>query len=184
LARHRISRKPRTPRPSLEPSEGYVAVGRVAAPRGLRGELRVEPLTDFFERFAPGQALWAAGVRREVEQGRRQGKRILLKLSGIDSADEAEALRGLLLEIPESELAALHEGQYYRFQIMGVTVQDVTGHELGTVVDIVQTGSNDVYVVHGPQGELLLPAIDDVIKDVDVERRRMVVELMEGLEPR
>jgi 16S rRNA processing protein RimM len=184
LARRRVPRKPRVPRPPLEPSEGHVAVGRVAAPRGVRGELRVEPLTDFPERFAPGQALWVVGVRREVEQGRQQGKRILLKLSGVDSAEEAEALRGVLLEIPESELAALHEGQYYRFQIMGVAVQDVTGRDLGNVVDIVHTGSNDVYVVHGPQGELLIPAIDDVIKSVDVERRRMVVELMEGLEPR
>jgi 16S rRNA processing protein RimM len=146
--------------------------------------LKVEPLTDFSERFAPGRALWAAGIRREVEQSRRRGKQVLLKLSGIDSAEDAEALRGTLLQIPESELPTLGEGRYYRFQILGMTVRDMNGHELGTVVDIMHTGSNDVYVVHGPRGELLLPAIDDVVKEVDVQRRRMAVELMDGLAPR
>jgi 16S rRNA processing protein RimM len=184
LTRRRIPRKPRASSRPLEPSEGYVAVGRVAAPRGVQGELKVEPLTDFSERFDPGQTLWAAGVRREVETSRRHRRQVLLKLSGIDSTHDAEALRGALLEIPASELAALEDGQYYRFQILGMTVQDAGGHDLGTVVDIVHTGANDVYVVHGPQGELLIPAIDDVVRKVDVERRRMVVELMEGLRPR
>jgi 16S rRNA processing protein RimM len=159
-------------------------VGRVLATRGVRGELKVEPLTDFPERFAPGQAIWVAGERREVEGGRQRGSQVLLKLAGVDSAEQAAALRDELLEVPEEELTALGEGRYYRFQLLGMAACDTAGEALGTIVEILSTGANDVYVVRGPRGELLLPAIDEVIKEVDVEGGRMLVELMEGMEPR
>ncbi len=159
-------------------------MGRVLSTRGVRGELKVEPLTDFPERFAPGQAIWVAGERREVEGGRQRGRQVLLKLAGVDSAEQAAALRDELLEVPEEELTALGEGRYYRFQLLGMAACDTAGEPLGTVVDILSTGANDVYVVRGPRGELLLPAIDEVIKEIDTEGGRMVVELMEGMEPR
>jgi 16S rRNA processing protein RimM len=161
-----------------------VAIGRIVAPRGVRGELKVEPLTDFPERFAPGQVIWLGGLRREVEGSRQQRSHLLLKLAGVDSAEQAAALRGELLEVPQEELHALGEGQYYRFQLQGMAVYDTAGQALGTIVDILSTGANDVYVVRGPRGELLLPAIEEVVKEVNAEGGRMVVELMEGMEPR
>jgi len=159
-------------------------VGRIVVPRGVRGELKVEPLTDFPERFAPGQVMWVRGVRREVEGSRQRGRQVLLKLAGVDSAEQAAALRDELLEVPQEELAALGEGRYYRFQLLGMAVHDTAGETLGTIADILSTGANDVYIVRGPRGELLLPAIEEVIKEVDTEGGRMVVELMEGMEPR
>jgi len=161
-----------------------VAVGRILAPRGVRGELKVEPLTDFPERFAPGQVIWVGGVRREVEGSRQRRSQVLLKLAGVDSVEQAATLQGELLEVPQEELTALGEGRYYRFQLLGMAAYDAAGEALGTVVDILSTGANDVYVVRGPRGELLLPAIEEVIKEVDAEGGRMVVELMEGMEPR
>jgi len=109
---------------------------------------------------------------------------LLLHLEGIDTREQAEALRGLLLEVPEDELAPLAEDQYFRFQILGMEVVDQDGQPLGRVEEILDTGATDVYVVRSAEGELLLPAIDTVVKEIDVAGRRMVVDVPEGLERR
>ena len=153
-------------------------------PRGLRGELAVTALTDFPKRFQPGAALWAAGVRYTVRRARPHRGALLLELDGIDSREQAAPLRGLLLEVPEHELAPLADGQYYRFQVLGMQVVDPAGRSLGCIEEVLDTGANDVYIVRSAEGELLLPAIDEVVKEIDVEGRRMVVELLEGLERR
>jgi 16S rRNA processing protein RimM len=162
---------------------GFVAIGRIRAPRGLVGELKVEPLTDFPDRFAPGETVWVRGRRLVVEGARWHHKDLLLKLEGIDRPEDADDLRGCPLEVPESELRPLADGQFYRFQVVGLRVYDREGHALGEVVEVLPTGSNDVYVVRGELGELLVPAIDDVVKEVDIGGGRMVVELMEGMLP-
>ncbi len=171
-------------RPPPQPRSGFVAVGWVRAPRGIRGELTVDPLTDFAGRFHPGATVWASGTPYAVRRARSHRRALLLELEGIETRNQAETFRGLLLEVPEEELAPLTEGQYYRFQIIGMDVVDREDQPLGRIEEILDTGSNDVYVVHGPDGELLLPAIDAVVKEVDVAARRMVVEPLPGLEPR
>jgi 16S rRNA processing protein RimM len=153
-----------------------VAVGWIAAPWGLRGYLKVQPLTDFPERFQRGAALWVRGRRIEVQRSRWSRGFVYLGLSGIDSRSAAEELRGALLEVPESDLTPLPEGQYYRFQVIGLEVRTPEGRSLGRVAEILSTGSNDVYVVRGGPRELLIPAIEDVVKEVDVEGGRLVVE--------
>ena len=179
-----MPRQPRPHPPTPEPREGFVAVGYVRGPHGLRGELTVEPLTDFPQRFRTGAVLWAAGHEYTVRHARPHRDALLLELDGIDSREQAGTLRGLLLEVPETELAALAEGEYYRFQLVGMEVVDVGGTALGRIEEVLDTGANDVYIVRSAEGELLLPAIDSVVKDVDVAGRRMVVELIEGLERR
>jgi 16S rRNA processing protein RimM len=161
-----------------------VAVGRVRGPRGVRGELNVDSLTDFEERFVPGATLWASGTAYTVRRSRAAGNTLLLELAGIDSREAAEVLRNQLLEIPEESLTHLPEGQYYRFQIVGLAVFDRAGHPLGHVEQIIETGANDVYIVRDQTGELLLPAIDAVVLKIDLEARRMTVNLIEGLERR
>ena len=167
-----------------EPRQGFVAVGWVRAPRGMRGELKVGPLTDFPERFAPGAVLWAGAAQYTVRRAYLERGTLLLHLEGIDTREQAEALRGLLLEVPEEELAPLGEDQYFRFQILGMEVVDQDGQPLGRVEEILDTGATDVYVVRSAEGELLLPAIDTVVKEIDVAGRRMVVDVPEGLERR
>ncbi len=157
-----------------------VTVGRVLAPHGLRGEVKVESLTDFPERFAPGNRLWLRGHPATVEASRWQGRTLLLKLDGVDDRETAEGLRGADLQAPAP--TALEEGRYYQHEIIGLTVRDSHGAELGRVEEIISTGSNDVYVVRGRRGELLLPAIEDVVVAVDLARGQIVVELMEGLD--
>lgn len=153
-----------------------MAVGWIAAPWGLRGDLKVQPLTDFPERFQRGAALWVRGRRIEVQRSRWSRGFVYLGLSGIDRRDAAEELRGALLEVPESDLRPLPEGQYYRFQVIGLEVRTPEGRSLGRVAEILSTGSNDVYVVRGGPRELLIPAIEDVVKEVDIEGGRLVVE--------
>lgn len=167
-----------------ESSAGHVAVGYVRRPRGKRGELSVEPLTEFSERFQPGATLLAQGRPYTVRSARPHQDTILLELEGIDTPEHAETLRGLVLEIPEAELGPLEADRYYRFQLIGIEVVDTQGHALGRLEEVLETGANDVYVVRDAESELLLPAIDTVVQSVDVAGGRMVVELLKGLERR
>jgi 16S rRNA processing protein RimM len=168
---------------STEPRAGFVAVGRVLGAWGVRGLLRLSSLTDFPDRFAPGSALWLRGERRLVEQSHWRRDSPIVKLTGIDDPEVAAAARGELVEIPESDLHTLPEDSYYEHQLIGLSVYSGDGAEIGTVTGLLPTGANDVLVVAGTAGEYLLPMIDDVVKKVDLEGRRLVVELLEGLSP-
>ena len=107
----------------------------------------------------------------------------MLKLAGIDTRTEAETLRGRALTVPRSELRSLPEGEYYAFQLVGIEVVTTAGAGVGRIVDIMTTASNDVYVVEGERGEILIPAIEDVVKSIDLETGRMVIEAIDGLLP-
>lgn len=169
------------PTPEITPE--HVAIGRVLAPHGLRGEIKVEPLTTRAEHFAAGRTLWVGQTSHEVEAMRWRKGVVLLKLFGVGSAEAAEGLRGRFLSLPEAELEPLAEDEYYTHQIVGMEVCDTGGEHLGKVIELFPTGSNDVYVVQGPRGEILLPAIDDVIVEMDVPAGKMVVSLMDGMLP-
>lgn len=159
----------------------FLAVGRVVAPWGIRGELKVDVLTDFPERFAPRNKVYIDGCAVTIEWSRYHEGRAIVKLSGIDHVEAAERLRGQYLEIRHADAHPLPEGQYYQFQLIGLEVWTTKGELLGSVTDILPTGSNDVYVVHSDDRELLIPAIEDVVKSVDLEKGRMVIEVIDGL---
>jgi 16S rRNA processing protein RimM len=161
--------------------ETAVTIGRITAAHGIRGEVKVEPLTDFPRRFQPGSILWLDGAPHDVERGRPQGRSVILKLSGVDSRTQAEALAGK--DLLAAEATPIEgEGIYYLHDIVGLRVEDAAGQTLGRLAEVLSTGSNDVYVVRGDRGELLLPALDDVVREVDVARGRIVVDVPEGIE--
>lgn len=176
-------RPPVRQRPPPEPAEGRVAVGRVLRPRGRLGELRVEPLTDFPQRFAKGARLWIGDTEYAVESSRSHQGALLVRLAGIDDPAGAATLRDRLLEVPESELPKLPPDTYYRYQLIGIEVWTTDGSALGHIVDVLDTGANEVFVVRGEAGETLVPAIGDVVREVDVAARRMTIEPIEGLLP-
>jgi 16S rRNA processing protein RimM len=162
----------------------------VSRPHGVRGEIRVEIITEYPERLSLHADFYLAHpdspttVRRyQVEKVRIHRDVALLKLAGCDDRNTADELRGLLVQIPIEDAVPLEEGEYYLYQIIGVRVETEDGEGLGQVVDVIETGANDVYVVRGPRGEVLLPAIEDVVLDLDLETRRMVVHLLTGLLP-
>ncbi|MPZ14769.1 MAG: 16S rRNA processing protein RimM [Chloroflexi bacterium] len=164
-------------------AEAFLAVARVTAPHGVRGEVRCDILTDFPERL-PRRKDLLVGERRVphvLERARFGGHGIIVKMAGVDSRQQAESLRGETLYIPEGDAAPLPEGSYYWHEIIGLKVRSTQREELGEVVEILQTGSNDVYVVRGDTREILVPAIQDVIREIDVEAGIVTVELLEGL---
>jgi 16S rRNA processing protein RimM len=105
----------------------------------------------------------------------------LLLLEGYDAPETVRRFNGWLVQIPEEEAVPLPEGQYYWYELIGMEVESESGEKLGTIVDIFQTGSNDVYVMKSGAKEVYLPAIKDVIKQVDRKAKRMVIHVMEGL---
>jgi 16S rRNA processing protein RimM len=170
------------------PEPRYLAVGRVLRPHGIRGELRVDVMTDYPERLGQHVHLWLASPdhpqvvqRYTVEKTRWHRGVLLLKLGGCDDRNAAEQLRGMLVQIPIQEAVPLEEGEYYHFQLIGVQVETESGDLLGQVVQVLETGANDVYVVRGSRGEILVPAVDDLVIELDLESKRMVVCLLPGM---
>ncbi|MFQ5872702.1 MAG: ribosome maturation factor RimM [Dehalococcoidia bacterium] len=157
-----------------------VAIGKVIRPFGLKGQILIESLTDFPERFSPDQVLIIRGRPRVVAASRRKKDHWILKLEGIDTPDGAEELRDEPLHIRASDLHPLPPGQHYRFQLLGLKVYTTGGEYLGDISEVLATGSNDVYVVTGTGKELLVPALVDVVRDVNVDGGKMVVQMPEG----
>jgi 16S rRNA processing protein RimM len=166
----------------------YLTVGRILRPHGVRGEVVLEVLTDFPEAL-PGKSVYlqaeteeAAREERQVEAVRWHRGRLLLRLAGATDRNSVEDLRGLLVQIDRGAAEPLAAGQYYHHQIVGLRVVGENGQALGRVTEILETGANDVYVVETPEGgELLLPAIRDVILRIDVEAGEITAHVMEEL---
>jgi 16S rRNA processing protein RimM len=165
-------------------ARNFLVIARISSPQGNRGEVKAELVTAFPERFASTTVVHVGPERRryELEGHRLMDGAVVLKLRGVDSIDLAESLRGQLVEVPEEEAVELPAGHYFWHQIIGLQAVTPHGEALGKVEDILETGSNDVYVVRGPSGELLVPAIKDVVKSIDLEKGTLTVELMPGLE--
>ena len=160
-----------------DPDPGYVAVGRVLAPFGLKGELKVQSLTDNEDRFAPKSKLWADQQPVTVAKSRSAGGHLYLTLKGYSDRSTVDRFRGALLQVPESMLPDLPEGEYYRYQLLGLTVVDREHSTIGKLEEVIETGANDVYRVRTEDGtDVLLPALNDVIIAIDLEARRMVVD--------
>jgi len=158
-------------------------VGRILAPWGIKGEVKVQILTDFPQRLALLERVFVGSGRQpyRLQRARLHRGCALLKLAGCDSVEAAAALRGQTVYIARQDAAPLAEGHYYWHQVIGLEVWSTGGEFLGWVKEIMVTGSNDVYVVNGPRGEVLLPAIEEVVKAIDPPAGRITVELLEGM---
>ena len=159
----------------------YITIGQILAPWGVEGQLRVEVITDFPHRLAPHSAVYVDRQPVTIASTSWHKGQAIIKLEGIDSVGDAEGLRGKALEIHHSQLETLPEGQYYHFQLVGLEVWTTQGKLLGKVTKILSAPSNDNYVVDGEKGEILIPAIEDAVKSVDLESGRITIEAIEGL---
>ena len=170
---------------SKQSNTEWVTVGQVVALFGVRGELKVRLLTDIPNRFSELDAVYVGQqhTRHVIESVRPyKGEMIILKLANFDDANAAEALRNAELQIPLSKVAKLPPDSYYQHDILGLQVLTLGGKAVGTIVDIIVTGSNDVYVVKTLDGtQQLIPAIKDVIKQIDLIRRTMHIDPISGL---
>ncbi len=161
----------------------FLEIGRVLGPHGLAGELRVLVLSDFPERFETIRSVRVGERLRpyDVESGRLARGDAVLKLRGVDDAEAASRLRGELLRVPLAEAVPAPAEHFYWHEIIGLEVATPEGEVLGRVTEILRTGANDVYVVQGPRGEVLVPAIGDVVEEIDPQAGRMIVRLLPGM---
>jgi len=162
-----------------------ILIGKVVGPFGIRGEVKVLVLTDFPERFDVGRKIALITTTDErrvirIKAGRPHGGGLLLKLEGVESRNDAEALRGAHIAIDRDELGELQEGSFYVFDIIGLKVVTDDGREFGEVTEVLQGGANDAYCT---STGLCIPALKDVVVKVDIPGRVMVIRPMPGLLP-
>ena len=168
---------------SYQVPDDHIVVGIVRGARGLKGEIRVEPTTEFLERFDSGNALFVKGVSHEVIRSQQGRKGIVLLLSGIRNRDDADDVLGEQITVPNSDVIEPPEGLYFHYQILGLDVyrEDLT--YLGVISEIIQTGANDVYVVSLPdEPDVLLPVIPNVIINIELDNNKMIVNVPLGLD--
>jgi 16S rRNA processing protein RimM len=170
---------------SPDPASDRVAVGRIAAAHGIRGELAVEPLSDVPGRFAAGKTLLLAVVGQPtrpvtIEAVRAHRDRLLLRLAGVADRTAAEALRGAVLEVDARDVPPPPDGGYYHFQLVGCRCVDALAGDLGEVLEVVEGGGGELLRVVGPRGELLLPFVDAFLGEIDLGARTIACHLPDG----
>lgn len=163
-----------------------ISIGRIVGTHGYKGSVKVASLTDFPQRFKELKKVIVSHGKKQIEMdvessGQYKGM-ILMKIKGIESKEEAQLYHNALLCIPEEEIYPLPEGYYYHFQLVGLAVYDMEKGYLGVLKEVLETGANDVYVVKSEQyGEILIPALKQVVLEVDLNEKKMQVKLLDGL---
>ena len=152
-----------------------VLVGQIVGAFGIQGAVKVVPLTDFEDRFAPGSGLVLDGERRRVEWSRPHTPALVVKLSGLDTRTVAEMLRGRYLEVSDEEVHQLPPGTWYHHELVGLEVATAGGQDLGRLVQVLERPANDVWVAQRDGVEQLIPATHDAVLEVDMGSGRVVV---------
>ncbi|MDM5232208.1 ribosome maturation factor RimM [Lysinibacillus pakistanensis] len=165
-------------------------VGRIVNTHGIRGEVRVLSTTDFEEeRFAVGNRL--AAFKKDdkkptwvtIESIRRHKNFILLTFEGMDNINMVEPFKEGLLKVTKDQMTddLLQENEFFFHEIIGCEIVSEEGEKIGVVSDILQTGANDVWVVKGAKKEHYIPYIEDIVKEINVDDKRIVIHVMDGL---
>lgn len=165
----------------------FLLIGRIVRSYGLKGDLLVKNFSGDLDAFKLSPYLFLSHKKdikvayRPIKISRHDTHHMLLSLHGIENRDKAEDLVGCKIFISRAVLPELPDGEYYWHDLMGLAVISTDGKELGKIEEIMETGANDVYVARGEFGEALIPAIEDVIKEVNLEKGYMIVDLPPGL---
>ena len=165
--------------------EQLLRVGAIASTHGIRGEVKVFPMTDDVRRFQDcKELLLDTGKEKkkvEIESVKFFKQFVILRFRGYDSINDIEAYKGKELYVTRENAVSLEQGEYFIADLIGLSVFDEEENRIGTLKDVIETGANDVYSVETDEGEILLPAIRDCILDVDVEGGKMHVHILPGL---
>lgn len=162
----------------------YLAIGYMRRPHGVMGEIIMDLHTDFPERIKAGRKVYVGESYEAftIASARAHGNGLLVKLRGFDVPETAGRFRNQWMYVKSSEVPALPEGQYYKHDLIGLTVMTDAGEKLGVLNEVLETGANDVYIIIQEDGkEILLPAIPDVVLDVNMTDQLMKVHIIEGL---
>lgn len=169
-------------------SERMFNVGKIVNTHGIKGEVKVIRITDFDERFSVGQKLiWTESNHSSLLEltvsGHRKHKNFdMLLFEEINGLNEAEKLKGGMLKVTEEDLTELEEGEYYYHEIIGSNVYTQDGEELGKIKEILSPGANDVWVIQrNGKKDLLIPYIEEIVKEIDIDKKEIRIDPMEGL---
>ena len=159
-----------------------VAIGRITAPVGIKGEMRVYSYADELTRFSDVESVLIDGKRFEVEGVRYQKGMVILKISGVSDRNAAEALRNKEVTLPREELWDMPEDTYLIDDLTGLAVVDEAGHPVGRLAEVISRSTQDLYRIEKESGgDFLLPAVKAFVLDIDMRSRVMKVRLIEGL---
>ncbi len=155
--------------------EDLLIIGKIGKPHGIKGELRVYPLTDFPDRFEKLHQAYIDNKVIDIISTRYSNDFVILKIKDFSSREQAAAITGKLLKISRADAAPLSKGEYYSFDIIGLAVYDENNVLVGNIIDIIKTGSNDVYVIEEPETakHILIPALKKVVTNIDLTNKRM-----------
>ena len=166
--------------------EQLMEIGQIVNTYGIKGFFKVVPYTDNITRFEDLKSIYIETKNSLkifiIEDVKYSKNLVLLKLKGIDDINTAEIYKNCYLKIDREDAVDLPENSYFIIDLIGITVFSDNNEELGNIVDVYSTGANDIYVVKNELGkQVLLPAIGEVIKDVDIKNKKMIVHLIKGL---
>ena len=160
-----------------------IEIGKIVNTHALRGEVKIQPWCDDPEIYFDLEELYIMGNFYELEKARIHKNFVIAKLVGIDSIEQAEKFKNTVVEVEKEALGELPEGVYYICDLLGCKVETESGINLGTVDDVIKTGSNDVYVLKDTKNKkpILIPVLPETILKVDIENKLIIVKLLKGL---
>lgn len=168
-------------------SEKMFNAGKIVNTHGIRGEVKVLRISDFEERFAVGKQIFLVkengqSIPLTIDERRTHKGFDLLHFEGYANINDVEPFKGCQLKITENQLTDLNKDEFYYHEIIGCEVYTTAAEKLGEIIEILSPGANDVWVVKQTKGkDLLIPYIKDIVKDVDISGKKVVIEPMEGL---
>jgi 16S rRNA processing protein RimM len=163
----------------------YLSIGQIVNTQGVKGEVKVFPLTNDPKRFDKLKEVFIESkddmVKYQVESSKHLKNTVILKLKGVDTMNDAEKLRDLYVKVGRWDAVRLSKDSFFICDIVESEVFDIHGVLLGKLVDVMQTGANDVYVVKDDKREILIPALKTVVKEINLQNKKIIVDLPEGL---
>lgn len=163
----------------------YFKIGQIVKVQGLKGDMRVYPLTDYKERFEEIDWVYISDdtkTKYEIEKVRYKGNVVILKIKGIDTINDAEKLIKKYLKIPRENARELEDDEYFISDLIGIKAYTVDGEYVGVLNDVLQTGANDVYLIKNDENkEILIPAIKKFVPELSIEDKKMIIDPIEGM---
>lgn len=156
----------------------FLTVGQIINTHGIKGEVKVYPLTDDIKRFRKLKKVYINGIERQIVWCKFQADRVILKIEGIDSIEDAVKYKEKYIEVSREDAVKLPEGRYFVADIIGCTVVDENGVDYGKIYDVIHTKNNDVYWIKEGK-ELLIPVLKDIVVNIDVENQKITIKPVE-----
>ena len=154
----------------------YLSIGQIINTHGIKGEMKVYPLTDDVKRYRKLKTVYIDNTPMNIVWCKIQPDKVILKIEGIDTIETAIKYKNKYIDVPRDEAVKLEEGRYFVADIIGCTVMDENGVKFGKVYDVIFTGSNEVYWVKGEKEDLMVPALKTVVVNIDIEKEEIIIK--------